>query len=109
MNNESEPSPILAKSEQWVLVPSPKARSTHEQSYFLIWTSDDPIHDRMIAACKQIVATKNLFPGTQIEFTSEPSPGLIIHTLPAWSLNDFKAAQQFLEKIVWELERLTKG
>lgn len=77
--------------------------------YFMVWVSDNPPDDQTIKACGSLAQDPLAFPAFTIRIAEVPSFGLIVHSKTALGFEDSVRAQATLEKIIWEILRLSRS
>ncbi|HEY9661721.1 MAG TPA: hypothetical protein V6C65_24965 [Allocoleopsis sp.] len=97
-----------AISSQWVIAKKDPQNLAKKQTYAMVWIAEAAPTQRLVQSAQQLSKTKNLFPGVQVTAKTSPEFGFLIEMQPGWHLQSEKQFEDLLEKIVWELNRLSR-
>lgn len=107
IENADTPSNIERISD-WILTPeSPELKWGNPGDYFVIWIADAPPSEAIQKACMTLQKDINAFPGFALRVVDKPSFGLIANTKTGLGFEDSLRAQVTLEKIIWEIDRIS--
>lgn len=98
----------LERIADWVLLPE-SADDTWGKSdvYMLVWVGDDPPPTQVQNACLFLQNDPLAFTSFTVGAVQTPSFGLIINTKTGLGFEDSLRAKATLEKIIWEIERIS--
>ena len=101
---------LKANNGNWAMT----KKSTDESfslndDYYVVWISEQKPSFLVVDAAKKISNLKNLFLGFFVECKLEPELGFVLKPLKGWKLETQKEAQQALDDIVWEINRLSRS
>lgn len=98
-----------AISDDWVIAKQEhQAEPSKLQTYAMVWIGETPPTQLLIRSAEALSKAKNLFPGIRLVVKTEPEFGFVIEARPGWHLTNEKQSEVLLEKIVWELNRLSR-
>lgn len=101
---------VLAQFEQWVMVKSSEEQFTPGSVLiFIVWLDNSEPSDAIIQASHELASIKDLFPDFSLAFQQKPKFGFVLQSKKGWGFETPDLTQKTLEKIIWELNRLSRG
>lgn len=78
--------------------------------YFFVWVGNTPLEESFVSSACLLNDDKNKpkFPGYSAKFHTDPSAGFVIQTQPGWDFETPAQIQSALEKVLWEVNRLSR-
>lgn len=110
MSEEDESSvvPNLERLDDWVLLPEDPNSWGYKGDYFVVWVAETPPDASVIEACKALQKDSLAFPAFTVRMVETPSFGLIANSKNTIGFEDATRAKATLEKIIWEIQRLSR-
>lgn len=106
----------LQFDEHWVLVQADPMTSlpvwiSGKQilTYFLPWIGEDPMPERLMNACIRLGNNPPDWPGIQMKFTQDPSPGFVLNITKGWEPSNSKQEKDLFQKLIWEIQRVLRS
>lgn len=100
---------LLLQTEEWSLVKEQGVQVHHRTvRLFLVWCSSGAIPIDLLQACSALNADSPRLPGLQIQFHEIPSPGFVIDIDPQRNPTTPLEAQQIVELVLWEINRMIR-
>lgn len=111
LNDQNEPAfELKASNGNWAMTKkSPDESFLLDNEYYIVWISEQKPSFLVVDAAKKISNLKNLFLGFFVQCKLEPELGFVLKPLKGWKLETQKEAQQALDDIVWEINRLSRS
>jgi hypothetical protein len=110
LTSETSPLDVKAFFTDWVMVKSRQTDSVDpNQEYCIVWLAEQPPAKPIVEAAQKLCALKNAIPGAQLECKLEPQLGFVLKPQKGWRFDTQNEAQQILEKVVWEVNRLGRS
>lgn len=101
---------VLAQFEQWVMVKGKEEQPAFGNALiFIVWLHNAEPPDAIIHACHKLASINDLFPDFNLAFEQKPKFGFVLRSKKGWGFETPELTQKTLEKIIWELNRLSRG
>ena len=101
---------ILFSNQDWAVVRGNSVSTKgFSREYFFVYLGQMPLESDFMDAASHLSVNKKqvMFTGFQMSFVREPSPGFIVNTKNRWDFETPPQAEAALEKILWEINRLS--
>ncbi|WP_334118553.1 hypothetical protein [Limnobacter sp.] len=102
--------PIHAQGD-WIVIRGEAAKEKPNMGeYFFVWVGDTPLEESFVSSAGLINDEKNKpeFPGYSATFHTDPSAGFVIQTQPNWDFETPAQIQSALDRVLWEVNRLSR-
>lgn len=112
--NTSKKPEVYYSREDWVIIKGSRLSDpAYDTEYFFVWAGDALLEPSFIEAAlklnlEQQAKKQDMVVGCAIMFHPIPTPGFVVRTRATWDFESPAEAGNALEKVLWEVNRVSR-